>query len=85
MKKSFWVLLILSAVLVIFSVLNAEPVDVNILFSQIEISLAILLIIVFLSGVIAGSSYFFIKSKMKKKQGSVMEETEEPSEANVSE
>ncbi|WP_430816539.1 lipopolysaccharide assembly protein LapA domain-containing protein [Carboxylicivirga sp. RSCT41] len=85
MKKSFWVLLILSTLLVIFSVLNAEPVDVDILFSQIEISLAILLIIVFLAGVIAGASYFFIKSKMRKKPGSAKEEAEEPIEADVSE
>jgi uncharacterized integral membrane protein len=85
MKKSFWVLLILSTALVIFSVLNAEPVEVNILFSKIDISLAILLIIVFLSGVIAGSSYFFIKSKMKKQPDSPKEELEEPSDTDVSE
>ncbi|MCU4157593.1 LapA family protein [Carboxylicivirga sp. A043] len=85
MKKSFWVFLILSAALVIFSVQNAEPVDVNIFFSQVEISLAILLIIVFLTGVIAGASYFFIKSKIKKQPKPEPEIIEESSEADVSE
>ncbi|WP_439184407.1 lipopolysaccharide assembly protein LapA domain-containing protein [Carboxylicivirga taeanensis] len=66
MKKSFWVFLILSALLVIFSVQNAAPVRVNVLFNEVRISLAILLIIVFMTGVIAGASYFFIKSKKKK-------------------
>jgi uncharacterized integral membrane protein len=66
MKKSFWVFLILSAALVIFSVLNAEPVSVNVFFKEVHISLAILLIIVFMTGVIAGASYFFIKSRKKK-------------------
>lgn len=66
MKKSFWVFLILSAALVIFSVLNAGPVSVNVFFKEVHISLAILLIIVFMTGVIAGASYFFIKSRKKK-------------------
>ncbi len=70
MKKSFWVFLILSAALVIFSVQNADPVRVNILFNEVRISLAILLIIVFLTGVIAGASYFFLKSKKKKEPAS---------------
>ena len=67
MKKSFWVSLVLVVILVIFSVQNAEPVNVNIFFNEVEISLAILLIVVFLSGVLAGASYFFIKSKKNKK------------------
>lgn len=67
MKKSFWVSLTLSAALVIFSVLNAGTVSVNFIFKEVEISLAILLIIVFLSGVIAGASYFYIRSKQKDK------------------
>jgi len=67
MKKSFWIFLILSAALVIFSVQNANPVDVDIFFKKISISLAVLLIVVFLTGVIAGASYFFIKTKTKTK------------------
>ncbi len=66
MKNSFWVFLTLLAALVIFSVQNAEPVSVNIFFKNVHVSLAILLIIVFLTGVIAGASYFYIKSRKKK-------------------
>jgi len=67
MKKSFWIFLFLSALLVLFSVQNANPVEVDFFFSKVSISLAVLLIVVFLTGVIAGASYFFIKSKMKPK------------------
>lgn len=63
MKKSFWLFLILSAALVIFSVQNAGVVDVNFFFKEVTVSLAVLLIIVFLSGVLAGASWFFFKSK----------------------
>ncbi|MBR8538264.1 LapA family protein [Carboxylicivirga sediminis] len=84
MKKSFWVFLILSAILVIFSVQNAAPVRVNILFNEVRVSLAILLIIVFLTGVIAGASYFFIKSKKKKEPiDDTPEYTEELSDTNA--
>ncbi|WP_430812862.1 MULTISPECIES: lipopolysaccharide assembly protein LapA domain-containing protein [unclassified Carboxylicivirga] len=84
MKKSFWVVLTLTTLLVIFSVLNADPVPVNILFKEIEVSLAILLIIVFLAGVIAGASYFFIKSRGKKtKVAQADETTEEINESNA--
>jgi len=82
MKKSFWIFLILSAALVIFSVLNADPVDVNILFKEVKVSLAILLIIVFLSGVIAGASYFFLKTKLKKQKPPAKDE-QDLSETNV--
>ncbi|MBK3519610.1 LapA family protein [Carboxylicivirga marina] len=86
MKKSFWVILILSAVLVIFSVQNAETVPVNFFFNEVDISLAILLIIVFLAGVIAGASYFYIKSRAKRKATPLdIEEPEEYNEADVSE
>ncbi|TRX63553.1 lipopolysaccharide assembly protein LapA domain-containing protein [Carboxylicivirga sp. M1479] len=67
MKKSFWVFLLLSTALVIFSVQNAKPVRVNFFLKEMHISLAILLIIVFISGVIASASYFFIKSRKKDK------------------
>ncbi|MBS2213347.1 LapA family protein [Carboxylicivirga mesophila] len=84
MKKSFWVILISSAILVIFSAKNADPVSVNILFNEIRVSLAILLIIVFLTGFIAGASYFFIKSKKKKEPiNDTPEYTEELSDTNA--
>ncbi|GEM_PF-4414579 len=75
MKKSFWISLVLSALLVIFSVLNAKPVGVNFIFKEVEISLAILLIVVFLSGVIAGASYFYIKTKRTVKNKQTEEDT----------
>ncbi len=68
MKKSFWIFLFLSTLLVIFSVQNAEPVEVDFFFNKVSVSLAVLLIVVFLTGVIAGASYFFIKLKMKTKK-----------------
>lgn len=82
MKKSFWVSLVLAAALVIFSVQNAGLVDVNIFFNEVEVSLAILLIVVFLSGVLAGASYFFIRSK-KNKKPPLDEGTDEPIESDA--
>jgi len=74
MKKSFWIFLILAAALVIFSVQNADPVVVDFFFKKVSISLAVLLIVVFLIGVIAGASYFFLKSRVVVKNKAIDEE-----------
>lgn len=72
MKKSahlsFWLFIIIAIILVIFSVQNSGPVSVTILFKQEQISLAILLVLTFLMGLITGSLYAFVKFSHKKKE-----------------
>ncbi len=70
MKKTFWITTIFAIILVIFSVQNAKEVTVKFFFKDVSISLAILLICVFIFGAIAGASYFFFtrhKDDKKKK------------------
>lgn len=72
MKKSahfsFWLFIIFAIILVIFSVQNSGPISVKILFKQVEISLAILLVLTFLGGLITGALYAFVKFSHKKKE-----------------
>lgn len=68
MKKSFCISTVFAVILVIFSVQNASEVPVKLLFfSEIQISLAVLLITVFIFGAITGASYFFFKKRQEKK------------------
>ncbi len=67
MKKSFWFLIILSLLIVIFSVQNAEVVPIRFVIWEGELSLAILMILTFLFGLITGAIYYAISIKRKKK------------------
>ncbi|MCW3785697.1 LapA family protein [Plebeiibacterium sediminum] len=67
MKKSFWFLIILSLLVVIFSVQNAEVVPIRFIVWQGELSLAILMILTFLFGLIVGAIYYAVSIKKKKK------------------
>ncbi len=66
MKKSFWLLIILAILIVIFSVQNASPVDFTFLIWKGNISLAVLLIITFILGAIIGAMYNIVASKSKR-------------------
>ncbi len=67
MKKSFWFLIILTLLVVVFSVQNAESVLVRFAVWQGEISLAIVMILAFLVGLIVGAIYVYFSMRKKKK------------------
>lgn len=71
MKKSshisFWVFIAMAVILVVFSVQNSGSISVMLLFKEMRVSLAILLVITFLAGLIAGSLYTFVKINHKDK------------------
>lgn len=72
MKKSshisFWVFIALAVILVVFSVQNSGSIPVMLLFKEMRVSLAILLVITFLAGLIAGALYAFVKINPKDKK-----------------
>ncbi|MDG5800347.1 LapA family protein [Marinilabiliaceae bacterium ANBcel2] len=74
-KFSFWVFIALTVLLVIFSVQNSDPVRVRIIFWPIEISLAILLIGTFITGLITGAlcAYKKLLPDSNDKTGSLKE------------
>ena len=63
MKKSFRAPLFLSVLLLIFSGQNTKPVELDLFFKEVSISLAILLIAVFLTDAIACASTFLLHRK----------------------
>lgn len=58
---SFWIFIILAVLLVIFSVQNSEAIAVRVFFWNVNVSLAILLIGTFLTGLITGALYAWRK------------------------
>lgn len=58
---SFWVFIVLAIFLVIFSVQNAGSIEVRILIWPVHVSLSILLIGTFLTGLITGALYAYNK------------------------
>jgi uncharacterized integral membrane protein len=68
---SFWIFIILAVLLVIFSVQNSEAIGVRVFLWNVEVSLAILLIGTFLTGLVTGALYAYRKflpdSKEKEK------------------
>lgn len=66
MKKSFWILIILAILIVIFSVQNAKAVEFNFMSWTSEVSLAVLLIITFIAGVLIGAIYSALAHRNKK-------------------
>lgn len=58
---SFWIFIILAVLLVIFSVQNSEAIGVRVFFWNVNVSLAILLIGTFLTGLITGALYAYRK------------------------
>ncbi len=69
MKKSFWFLIFLAVLVVIFSVQNANVVSIEFVVWKGEVSLAILLILTFLVGLITGALYSALNARQKKKAG----------------
>ena len=58
---SFWIFIILTVLLVIFSVQNSGAIDVNVFLWNVNVSLAILLIGTFLAGLVTGALYAYWK------------------------
>lgn len=63
---SFWIFIIVAILLVIFSVQNSHAIPVQLIFWDVSISLAILLIGTFLTGLVAGALYAYSKLKKTK-------------------
>jgi len=63
---SFWIFIIVAILLVIFSVQNSHAIPVQLIFWDVSISLAILLIGTFLTGLVAGALYAYSKLKKPK-------------------
>lgn len=82
MKKSFWVFVVLAILIVIFSVKNAQMVLVDVLFTKLEISLAFLIILVFITGLITGALFVLVSNRIKaiKLKKSEKTTTDEPTE-----
>lgn len=83
MRKTFWISTVFAIVLVIFSVQNAKEVTVKLFVKEASISLAVLLISVFIFGAITGASYFFFWKRREAKRiktvtESKSETTDEP-------
>lgn len=68
---SFWVFITLAIILVIFSVQNSGAIPVVIIFKTVNVSLAILLALTFLAGLIAGALYAFVKIRHKEAEKSI--------------
>ncbi len=66
MKKSFWFLVILAILVVVFSVQNADVVPIRFVLWEGELSLAILLILTFLFGLIMGAVYYYLSVRKSK-------------------
>lgn len=66
MKKSFWILMVLAVLVVIFSVQNAEAVPFSLFVWKGELSLAILLITTFIIGAIVGALYYGLAMREKR-------------------
>ncbi|TLX74089.1 LapA family protein [Labilibacter sediminis] len=67
MKKSFWLLMVLAILVVVFSVQNADAVPFSLFLWKGEVSLAILLISSFIFGALFGALYYAISFRKKKK------------------
>ncbi|TAJ11891.1 LapA family protein [Marinilabiliaceae bacterium JC017] len=78
MKKSFWLFIIIAVLLVVFSVQNAFEVSVNLFFYEVRLSMAVLLIITFLLGLLVGAIYGYAKRNKRtaKKKESEKHESE---------
>lgn len=68
MKKQvkFFIAIFLILIVVIFSILNTAPIEINFLFKQVQMPLIILIISTFIIGAIS-SALFTIGSKDSKK------------------
>ncbi len=69
MKTSFWILMIVAVLVVVFSVQNASSVPFSFFAWQGELSLAILLIIAFIIGALVGALYYGLAMRKKKVVG----------------
>nr|WP_321408949.1 LapA family protein [uncultured Carboxylicivirga sp.] len=77
MKKTFWIATAFAIILVIFSVQNAKEVTVKFFFEDVSISLAVLLISVFIFGAITGASYFFFWKRKERKKDKLTSEADQ--------
>jgi uncharacterized integral membrane protein len=65
---SFWVFIVLAIIIAVFSVQNSPAIPVKLFFWNVEISLAILLIGTFLTGLVIGALYAYQKLKPKSEK-----------------
>ncbi|MGQ1948751.1 LapA family protein [Geofilum sp. OHC36d9] len=65
---SFWVFIVLAIIIAVFSVQNSKPIDVRLFLWDVNISLAILLIGTFLTGLVIGALYAYQKLKPRSEK-----------------
>lgn len=75
MKKSFWLLIVVVVFVVVFSVQNAEVVTIEFAVWKGDVSLAILMILTFLMGLIIGALYYAMSIKRKTKNNKQSDST----------
>ncbi|WP_075602180.1 LapA family protein [Saccharicrinis aurantiacus] len=83
MKKSFWVLIVLAVLIVMFSVQNASTVEFHFFTVTSEISLAVLLIITFISGVLIGAIYSSLARRNKKNKNESVKDISIAEDENI--
>ncbi len=67
-KLSFWIFIILLLMLVTFSVQNSFLVTVKLIFWEINMPLAVLLISTLIIGVVGGMLYSYFKYRKQEKE-----------------
>lgn len=65
---SFWVFIVLAIIIAVFSVQNSPAIPVKLFLWNVDISLAILLIGTFLTGLVIGALYAYQKLKPKSEK-----------------
>lgn len=66
LNLSFWIFILFAILLVVFSVQNSQAIPVQLIFWNVNASLAILLIGTFLTGLVTGALYAYSKFKPAK-------------------
>ncbi len=87
MKLSFWMFIIVSVLLVTFSVQNSGSTEIQYLIWSIQVSKAVIIIATFLIGLITGALYGYFSKKpiIQEPAATTTEEEEEESIATVDE
>ncbi len=86
MKISFWMFIIVSVLLVTFSVQNSGSTEIQYLIWSIQVSKAVIIIATFLIGLITGALYgYFSKKPIIQEPAATTTEEKEESIATVDE
>ena len=73
-KISFYLMIVLVVIFVLFAVTNAQDTVVNFLFAQVKLPLVIVLIASVLIGALIASLFFYFRSRADKKEIKTLKE-----------